>query len=241
MRITDLFLAFPSLLLAMAIAAALGPGLRNAAIALVISWWPWYTRLVRGVAVSLRSAYFVEAAQRCRRARPDHHSAPHPAQHHLADPGAGDGRYGHRDPGHGWAGLSGHGHTAAGARLGPDGRRRTLADPRSVVDFAPSPAWPSSLWSWLSTCWVTPCATSSTRGSTDERRRSCRSRPAPGVPDLTRPLRALNGITLAVQAGRDLRHRGRNGLRQDGHRAFSAGTAALLRQDHPRAHPVRWR
>lgn len=63
MRITDLFLAFPSLLLAMAITSALGRGLDKAAIALVVSWWPWYTRIARGVAVSLRERYFVEAAQ----------------------------------------------------------------------------------------------------------------------------------------------------------------------------------
>ena len=63
MRTTDLFLAFPSLLLAMAITAALGRGLQNAAIALVISWWPWYTRLVHGVTLSLRERYFIEAAQ----------------------------------------------------------------------------------------------------------------------------------------------------------------------------------
>ena len=63
MRITDLFLAFPSLLLAMAIAFALGRGLDKAAIALIISWWPWYTRIARGVAVGLRERYFVEAAQ----------------------------------------------------------------------------------------------------------------------------------------------------------------------------------
>jgi peptide/nickel transport system permease protein len=63
MRITDLFLAFPSLLLAMAITSALGRGLQNAALALVVSWWPWYTRLVRGVTVSLRQRYFVEAAK----------------------------------------------------------------------------------------------------------------------------------------------------------------------------------
>ena len=63
MRITDLFLAFPSLLLAMAIASALGRGLEKAAFALVISYWPWYTRLVRGVTISLKERYFVEAAQ----------------------------------------------------------------------------------------------------------------------------------------------------------------------------------
>jgi len=63
MRVTDLFLAFPSLLLAVAIVAALGPGLTNAMLAIVISWWPWYTRLVRGVTLSLREQYFVEAAR----------------------------------------------------------------------------------------------------------------------------------------------------------------------------------
>lgn len=63
MRVTDLFLAFPSLLLAMAIAFALGRGLDKAAIALIISWWPWYTRIARGIAISLRERYFVEAAQ----------------------------------------------------------------------------------------------------------------------------------------------------------------------------------
>jgi peptide/nickel transport system permease protein len=63
MRITDLFLAFPSLLLAMAIASALGRGLDKAALALIVSWWPWYTRIARGIAVSLRERYFVEAAQ----------------------------------------------------------------------------------------------------------------------------------------------------------------------------------
>jgi peptide/nickel transport system permease protein len=63
MRVTDLFLAFPPLLLAMAIVAALGPGLVNAALALVISWWPWYARLARGTATSLRERSFVEAAR----------------------------------------------------------------------------------------------------------------------------------------------------------------------------------
>ncbi len=63
MRVTDLFLAFPPLLLAMAIVAALGPGLQNATLALVISWWPWYARIARGLAVSLREWPFVDAAR----------------------------------------------------------------------------------------------------------------------------------------------------------------------------------
>jgi peptide/nickel transport system permease protein len=63
MRTTDLFLAFPPLLLAMAITAALGPGLDHAALALAISWWPWYTRIARGSAVAIRELPFVESAR----------------------------------------------------------------------------------------------------------------------------------------------------------------------------------
>lgn len=63
MRLTDMFLAFPSLLLAMAIAAALGPSFTNAMIAIALTWWPWYTRLVRASVVSLRERNFIEAAR----------------------------------------------------------------------------------------------------------------------------------------------------------------------------------
>jgi peptide/nickel transport system permease protein len=63
MRFTDLVLAFPSMILALALAAALGPGLDNAMIAMSITWWPWYARLVRGQVLSLREAGFVEAAK----------------------------------------------------------------------------------------------------------------------------------------------------------------------------------
>lgn len=63
MRITDMFLSFPSLLLAITIAAFLGPSLVNAMLAIGISWWPIYTRLIRGQAVSLRERQFVRAAK----------------------------------------------------------------------------------------------------------------------------------------------------------------------------------
>ncbi|TMI81367.1 MAG: ABC transporter permease [Bacillati bacterium ANGP1] len=61
MRTTDVFLAFPRLVLAIAIAATLGPGLYNAMVAVALSWWPWYTRLVRGRLLSLREEEFVLA------------------------------------------------------------------------------------------------------------------------------------------------------------------------------------
>jgi peptide/nickel transport system permease protein len=63
MRITDMFLAFPPLLLALAIASALGAGFTNTMIAIAITWWPWYTRLVRAQTLSLRERFFVEAAR----------------------------------------------------------------------------------------------------------------------------------------------------------------------------------
>lgn len=63
MRITDIFFAFPSLILAMAIAGALGPSLRNALIAVGVVLWPVYARLVRGQVLILREREFVQAAQ----------------------------------------------------------------------------------------------------------------------------------------------------------------------------------
>lgn len=63
MRVTDVFLSFPSLLLAIILLATLGPGLTNAMISLALTWWPWYTRIMRAQAVSLRERTYVEAAK----------------------------------------------------------------------------------------------------------------------------------------------------------------------------------
>ncbi|MGC9015042.1 MAG: ABC transporter permease [Thermoproteota archaeon] len=63
MRITDIFLSFPSIILAIAIAAVLGPGVRNAAIALTATWWPTYVRLARAETLRIRTLGFVEAAR----------------------------------------------------------------------------------------------------------------------------------------------------------------------------------
>ncbi len=63
MRITDVFLSFPPLLLAMAISTLLGPNLVNAMIAIAIAWWPWYTRLLRSEAISVRERDYVQAAR----------------------------------------------------------------------------------------------------------------------------------------------------------------------------------
>jgi peptide/nickel transport system permease protein len=63
MRVTDIFFAFPPLILAMAIAGALGPNLNNAMIAIAVVLWPVYARLVRGQVLSLREREFIQAAR----------------------------------------------------------------------------------------------------------------------------------------------------------------------------------
>jgi peptide/nickel transport system permease protein len=59
MRLADLVFAFPGIILAMAVTAALGPQLRNAVIAVVVVSWPAYARLVRGLVLSARSSQYV--------------------------------------------------------------------------------------------------------------------------------------------------------------------------------------
>ncbi|HVB64905.1 MAG TPA: ABC transporter permease, partial [Nitrolancea sp.] len=63
MRITDIFLTIPALILALSIAAALGPGLRNAMLAISLVWWPGYCRLTRGQFMSLRQRTYVDSAR----------------------------------------------------------------------------------------------------------------------------------------------------------------------------------
>lgn len=63
MRVTDVFLAVPPLILAMAITAVLPPNVFYAMLAVTLMWWPWYARLVYGIASSLQNEFFVQAAQ----------------------------------------------------------------------------------------------------------------------------------------------------------------------------------
>jgi peptide/nickel transport system permease protein len=63
MRVVDMVLAFPSLILAMAIAAALGSSIHNSMLAMLVVWWPPYARLARGQVLALRARDFVSAAE----------------------------------------------------------------------------------------------------------------------------------------------------------------------------------
>jgi peptide/nickel transport system permease protein len=63
MRVTDVFLSVPALLLALAVVSILGPSLTNAMIAVTVMWWPWYARLMYGIASSCRNEYYVIHAE----------------------------------------------------------------------------------------------------------------------------------------------------------------------------------
>lgn len=63
MRITDVFLAFPSLILALAFVAALGPGIGNAVIAIALTSWPPYARIARAETLTIRNSDFIAVAR----------------------------------------------------------------------------------------------------------------------------------------------------------------------------------
>ncbi len=63
MRTVELVLSFPSALVAMAVSIVVGAGSITALLALIIPWWPWYTRLVQGEVLSIKKMLYIEAAQ----------------------------------------------------------------------------------------------------------------------------------------------------------------------------------
>jgi peptide/nickel transport system permease protein len=63
MRVTDVFISLPPIILALSIAAMLKPTLMNSMIAVTVSWWPWYTRMTYTLALSIRNEYYVQAAE----------------------------------------------------------------------------------------------------------------------------------------------------------------------------------
>lgn len=63
MRVTDIFLAFPALLLSLAIASVFTPSVGHMILAIAVTWWPWYARLVRGEAASVTRRPYVESSR----------------------------------------------------------------------------------------------------------------------------------------------------------------------------------
>ena len=63
MRVSDVFLALPALILVMCVSSIMEASLSNAMLALSVSWWPWYTRLVYGIVVSTRNETYIRSAE----------------------------------------------------------------------------------------------------------------------------------------------------------------------------------
>lgn len=63
MRLCDVFLAFPNLILALALVGVMGPGLPNVILALALSQWAWYARMIRGMVLSMKERNYVLAAK----------------------------------------------------------------------------------------------------------------------------------------------------------------------------------
>ncbi|SDM26960.1 ABC transporter permease [Nonomuraea jiangxiensis] len=63
MRVTDVFLAFPALLLSLAMAVVLQPSVNTVVLAIAVTWWPWYTRLAASMAASIATRSYVDAAR----------------------------------------------------------------------------------------------------------------------------------------------------------------------------------
>ena len=143
MRVTDVVLAIPQLVLALALAQLMSPSLESAMLALSLTYWPFFTRIVyaetrRLAVVAVRRR---PARRRRRRRRivflhilPNCPLAGDRARHHRA---------GLHHPGRRRPGLSRHGRDAAGARLGPHHRRKPHLPAARLVVSRPSRASPS--------------------------------------------------------------------------------------------------
>ena len=63
MRVADVFLALPTLILVMTVSSLMKPSMQNAMLAISVSWWPWYARLVYGIVSSTRNEVYVKSAE----------------------------------------------------------------------------------------------------------------------------------------------------------------------------------
>ena len=134
MRLMDVLLAFPYLLLALIIVAALGPSLLNSMIAIGIVYTPQYARLIRGQVLAVKAQDFVQAARSAGGGAHAADAAPYPAEQLHANPGHGDPAGRHRGRGDRRSVVPRPWRPAALARLGRHSRRRPGLFPDRLVD-----------------------------------------------------------------------------------------------------------
>ena len=124
-RVNEVLLAFPGLLLALAIVGGLGPGLNNVMIAVGLASSPFFIRVVRGAVLSIRERDFILAARLIGRQRPAHHASPYRSECHLAGSGRGFPAGGLVDFGHRGAEFPGARRPAAHTGMGHDAQLRS--------------------------------------------------------------------------------------------------------------------
>ena len=247
MRVTDVFLAVPQLILALALAQLMTPSLESAMLALALTYWPFFTRIVYAETRRLWPSLFVDALRGIGAGDAAHRVPAHPAELRCRRSSCA------RRSGMGFTilvaavlGFLGMGATPPATRLGPDHRRKPHLPAARLVVLRSSRV--SRSWSrcWASTCWATACATSSTRacGARDDRRAGldvaesaprCRSAP-------TRASRASSTMSIfALEPGHILGVVGESGC---GKSTVIRAILGILPQGAPvdcRQDPVRGR
>ena len=164
MRITDIFLAFPRLILALAFVAALGPGIENAVIAIALTAWPPYARArPRRDDDHARRADFIRPSELQGASHLRIIAAPHRAALPVLGDRAADARHGRHHPDRRRPRLPRPRRAAADAGMGRDGLLRPRSSCSTSGGSRPFPASPSSSSASASTCWATACATCSIR------------------------------------------------------------------------------
>ena len=139
-RAMDVLFSFPTLILAIGIAAMLGPGLDNAALAIAVVYAPLFSRVVRGPVIAERAKEYAVAALGLGAGSFRVGPPPHPAQRAGAADRADVGAPRLRDPHRGGAQLSRPGHAAAGAVVGTMlNEGRDLSRDRAVDERLPGP------------------------------------------------------------------------------------------------------
>ena len=135
MRAMDAMLAFPGMLMALVIIAALGPSITNVMIAVGVSTIPRYARLIRSTVLSLREQAYIDAARLLWVARLEDHVPARASQHDGASSRALDPSVRKRHRGRGGAQLSRPWRATAHRRVGLDGRGRARGFGTSLVDL----------------------------------------------------------------------------------------------------------
>ena len=144
MRVADVIMSFPSLLLAVVVLYVFSPSAANIVLVLAITRIPVYLRTARAESAELQSRLFVDAARTFGASATVHHLPPRPADRAADAADRRDAGLLLRHARRVLIELPGHRHPAARRQLGPDGRRRAAPTCTPRGGCRSSPAWPSS-------------------------------------------------------------------------------------------------